>query len=139
MTPLGARPKRWLAVVMFTAAASSWLACDEPAPTEPAGLSGSEGRQRFIVTMGSAATDLEAWRALQRDKPDEVAAFVEAKRTELAKAQAGLDQVVAGLGGRVVGRWWMSGQATIEISPAALATVRVIPGVTAVEPDRPLQ
>jgi|GEM_PF-1087337 len=131
-------PKR-LAVVCFTAAASLCAACDEPAAVEIPGLAGSEGRQRYIVTMGSAATDLEAWRALQRDKPDEVAAFVDAKRAELAKTQAGLDQVVAGLGGRVVGRWWMSGQATIEISPAALATVRAIPGVTAVEPDRPLQ
>lgn len=138
MNHTGARPEKWLAVALLTAAAL-WLACDEPAPPEVAGLTGSEGRQRYVVTMGSAAADLETWRALQRDKPGEVAAFIEAKRADLAKAQTGLDQVVAGLGGRVVGRWWMSGQATIEISPAALATVRAIPGVTAVEPDRPLQ
>jgi hypothetical protein len=134
----GAWRKR-LAVVCVTAVVVLSVGCDDPPPAEIPGLPGSEGRQRYIVTMGSAANDLEAWRTLQRDKPEEVAAFVEAKRAELAKTQAGLDQVVAGLGGRVVGRWWMSGQATIEISPAALATVRAIPGVTAVEPDRPLQ
>lgn len=128
-----------LAVVCLTAVVVVCVGCDDPPPADVPGLAGSEGRQRYIVTMGLAATDLDAWRTLQRDKPDEVAAFVEARRAELAKAQAGLDQVVAGLGGRVVGRWWMSGQATIEISPAALATVRAIPGVTAVEPDRPLQ
>ena len=128
-----------LAVVCSAAVVLVCSACDEPAAVEIPGLAGSEGRQRFVVTMGGSGTDLEAWRVLQRDKPEEVAAFVAAKRTELAKAQAGLDQVVAGLGGRVVGRWWMSGQATIEISPGALATVRAIPGVTAVEPDRPLQ
>jgi hypothetical protein len=128
-----------LAVVCFTAAVLTCSACDDPAAVETPGLAGSDGRQRYVVTMGSTGTDLETWRVLQRDKPEEVAAFVAAKRTELAKAQAGLDQVVAGLGGRVVGRWWMSGQATIEISPGALATVRAVPGVTAVEPDRPLQ
>ncbi len=112
--------------------------CDDTSATEVAGLAGRDGMQRFVVTMGSAP-DLERWRSLQRDAPQEVPAFIDARRSELAKAQSSLDQVVAGLGGRVVSRWWMTGQATIEIKPEAVAIIRGVAGVSAVEPDRPLQ
>ncbi len=112
--------------------------CDDAATAEVPGLAGREGRQRFIVTMG-VAPDLERFRAVQRGSPQDVPAFIEARRSELARAQSGLDQVVAGLGGRVISRWWMTAQATIEIKPEAVAIIRGVAGVSAVEPDRPLQ
>lgn len=110
---------------------------DDPPPT---GLPGTEGRARFVVSPTQPpVVDLEAWRALQRDNPTEAAAFVAAKRDELAAAQAGLDQVVTTYGGRVVSRWWMSGQVTIEIPGNAVANVRAAAGVASVEPDRLLE
>ncbi len=102
-------------------------------------LAGTEGRGRYIVTMDVPAVDLSGYRALQKDNPEAVAGWVARKREDLAAAQAELDGVVRGVGGRVVGRWWMTGQATIEVSPAGIASVRATKGVKLIEPDQPLQ
>jgi hypothetical protein len=109
---------------------------ETPAPTA---VAGTQGRSRYVVTMSGTPVDLAEFRALQKDSPDAVAAYVAKKRAETAAAQAGLDMVVGGVGGQVLSRWWTSGQATIEVSPAAVATIRAAPGVAAVEPDKPLQ
>ena len=135
------RLPRWFGVTVACALVASALAgCpDDAAVVAPVGLAGSQGRSRYVVTMDGPAVDLADFRALQKDQPDAVAAYVERKRAETAAAQASLDSVVSGVGGRIVGRWWMTGQATVEIAPAGLATVRAAPGVKSIEPDHALQ
>ena len=135
------RLPRWFGVTLSCALVVGALTgCpDDTVDAVPIGLTGSEGRSRYVVTMDVPAIDLSEYRALQKDQPDAVGAYVERKRGETAAMQSSLDVVVRGVGGRVVGRWWMTGQATIEIAPAGLATVRAAPGVKAIEPDRALQ
>lgn len=137
---LHVRLPRW---VGLTLSCALWLGaltgCPEDAPVVAVGLAGSEGRARYVVTMDTPVADLSEYRALQKDQPDAVAALVDRQRASTAAAQASLDVVVRGVGGRVVSRWWMSGQATIEIAPAALATVRAAPGVKNIAPDTALQ
>ncbi len=89
--------------------------------------------------MSTTPPDLDGFRAAQAVSAEEGKAFVAKQRAALAGAQSSLDQMVAGLGGRVVSRWWMTGQATVEITPNSVASVRALPGVTAVEPDRALE
>ena len=132
---------RWFGVTVACALVTSILVSCPKDKTDvaPVGLAGSQGRSRYVVTMEGPAVDLADFRALQKDQPDAVGAYVERKRTEMAAAQAQLDSAVSGVGGRVVGRWWMSGQATVELAPGGLATVRAARGVKGIEPDRPLQ
>ena len=118
--------------------ASVLTGCPEDPPVVE-GLKGTEGRSRYIVTMTAPPPDLDGYRAAQALSAEEGAAFVAKQRAASAAAQSGLDQLVAGLGGRVVSRWWMSGQATVEVSPAAVASIRALPEVTSVDPDRPLE
>ena len=127
-----------LVAVVMVCAIMSLIGCpDEPAA--PAAVSGTQGRGRYVVTMTSGPVDLEEFRTTRRETPAGVSAYIAKKRAETAAAQADLDTVVASVGGQVLSRWWMSGQATIEVSPAAVATVRKAPGVAAVEPDQLLK
>lgn len=100
---------------------------------------GTEGRIRYVVTLDKAAPDLAEYRALLKDNPGGVAGYVDKKRVEASAALADVEGAVGTVGGRVVERWWMSNQATIEIPATAVATVRAVPGVKSVEADKPLQ
>ncbi|MDP2340378.1 MAG: hypothetical protein Q8O67_05430 [Deltaproteobacteria bacterium] len=103
------------------------------------GVAGSEGRVRYVVTFEKGGPDLAEYRTLARDNPGGVARYVDGKRAEAALAQADLDTALGVVGGKVVERWWMSNQATIEIPPTGVATVRAVAGVKSVDPDQPLQ
>ena len=127
-----------LVAVMMVCAIMPLIGCPDE-PSAPAAVSGTQGRGRYLVTMLGGPVDLEEFRTIQRDSPAAVSAYIAKKRAETAAAQANLDMVVVSLGGQVVTRWWMSGQATIEASPEAVATIRTAAGVSAVEPDQPLK
>lgn len=99
---------------------------------------GTEGRVRYVVTLEKPAPDLAEYRALLKDNPGGVAGYVDKMRAEAAASLGEVDSAVGTVGGRVVERWWMSSQATIEIPATAVATVRAVPGVKSVDPDRPL-
>ncbi len=100
---------------------------------------GAEGRVRYLVTLEKPPVDLAEYRKLLKDNPGGVAGYVEKQRADAAAALADVDSAVGTVGGRVVERWWMSRQATIEIPATAVATVRAVPGVKSVDPDRPLR
>jgi hypothetical protein len=127
-----------LVAVMMVCAIMSLIGCPEE-PAAPAAVSGTQGRGRYVVTMLGGPVDLEEFRTIQRETPAGVSAYIAKKRAETAAAQANLDMVVGSVGGQVLSRWWMSGQATIEVSPAAVATIRAAAGVAAVEPDQLLK
>jgi hypothetical protein len=103
------------------------------------GIAGSEGRVRYVVTFTQPGPDLAEYRTLARDNPGGVARYVDGKRAETAVLQAELDTALGVVGGKVVERWWMSNQATIEIPATGVATVRAVTGVKSVDPDQPLQ
>ncbi len=103
------------------------------------GVMGSEGRARYVVSFEKAGPDLQEYRNLAHDNPGGLGGYIESKRRETANGQAGLDAALGAVGGRVVERWWMSNQATIELPPAGVASVRAVPGVTSVDPDQLLQ
>lgn len=100
-------------------------------------VTGTAGRQRFVVTLAGAAPDLAEYRRLLREDPGRVAAYVDERRAALVRPD--LEAAVAGEKGRVVQRWWMSGQLTVELEAEGVARVRALPGVTSVEPDVPLR
>jgi hypothetical protein len=108
----------------------------EPPPTGPV-IVGSDGRQRFIVTLAGATPDLGEYRALLKSDPTAATAYVEAKRAALARPD--VENALGAFRGRVVERWWMSNQLTVEMEREGLATLRAVNGVTAVEPDVLLQ
>ncbi len=106
---------------------------------QPPPVLGSEGRVRYVVTLDKPAVDLAEYRALLKDNPGGVTAYVEKKRADAAAAFADVDAATGTVGGKVVERWWMSNQATIEIPATGVPTIRGVPGVKSVEGDRPLQ
>jgi hypothetical protein len=101
------------------------------------GLRGTAGRERFVVTLASGAPDLAEYHRLLKDDPAGVAAYVAQRRAALGSPE--LDAALVGVDGRIVERWWMSGQLTIEMKREGLATVRALTAVRAVTPDLPLQ
>lgn len=114
--------------------------CPSDALTDAAlGVAGTDGRSRYVVTLDAPPVDLSEYRALQKEKPDEVEAYVQRQLDACAAAQGGLDIVVKSFGGRVIHRWWTTNQATIEIPAKGVASVRATPGVKALEPDQALQ
>jgi len=125
-------------MVVLGAIMSLAVGCPDDVP-DVAGIAGTGGRSRYVVTLDLPPPDLAEYRALVRDKPDEVEAYVKKKRQETANAQANLDVVVKSLGGHIVARWWMTGQATVEVSPTSIATMRQAPGVKDIVPDTPLK
>ncbi len=106
---------------------------------QPRTLAGTEGRTRYLVTFEKSGPDLGPYRAIPKDNAAELLLYVENKRTETALGQAQLDAALSVVGGKVVERWWMSNQATIEVAATGLATLRAIEGVKSVDPDQPLQ
>ena len=106
---------------------------------QPRAVAGSDGRMRYVVSFEKPGPDLQEYRDLARDNPGGVARYVDGKRAETATGQSGLDMALGAVGGKVVERWWMSNQATIEIPTTGVATVRAVPGVKSVDPDQPLQ
>lgn len=138
MCPVDFRTRLASALVLVVCAVGVGCPGTE-ADAPPVGLTGTAGRARYVVTMAAPPPDLAEFRALPKDQPGVVEGYVAKKRAETAAAQARLDAVVGGVGGVVVSRWWMTGQATIEIAPSGLATVRATEGVKSVEPDQALK
>ncbi|MBM4279695.1 MAG: hypothetical protein FJ137_02675 [Deltaproteobacteria bacterium] len=97
----------------------------------------SGGRQRFVVTLAAATPDLGDYRKLLKEDPAAVAGYVEQKRAALTRPD--VEAALAGVNARVVERWWMSGQLTVELPPEQVSAVRALPGIAAVVPDVPLQ
>ncbi len=95
------------------------------------------GRQRFIVTLANATPDLTEYRRLLQADPASVASYVQRRRAELGGPE--LDAALQKVDARIVERWWMSGQLTIEAPAERVTSLRSIAGITAVEPDAPLQ
>lgn len=96
---------------------------------------GSEGRERWVVTFDGAAPDLAEYRKLLTDDPSAVPAYVVKMRDRQAQAHPELEQSVNALGGRVVDRWWMSNQVTVEIPATGVASIQTVPGVKEMTPD----
>jgi hypothetical protein len=96
---------------------------------------GSEGRERWVVTFDGAAPDLAEYRKLLADDPSAVPAYVVKMRDRQAQAHPELEESLTALGGRVVDRWWMSNQVTIELPATGVASVQTVPGVKAMVPD----
>lgn len=102
-------------------------------------IPGTEGRVRYVVTLDAPAPDLAEYRALLKENPGGVAAYVEKKRAEAAAAFVEVDAAVGTVGGRVVERWWMSNQSTIEIPATGVPTIRAVAKVKSVDADKPPQ
>jgi hypothetical protein len=122
-----------LVVVVGLAACSEGTSDADKAPV----VAGTAGRQRFVVTLAGATPDLGEYRKLLKENPADVPAYVEGRRAALVLPA--LDAALTGFNGRVVERWWMSGQLTVEIPPEGVASLRAVPGVSAIEPDAPLR
>jgi hypothetical protein len=99
-----------------------------PGPAQEVG-----GRQRFIVTLTDAAPDLAEYRTLLKANPTAVPAYVEQRRAALARPE--IEAALAGLQARIVERWWMSGQLTVEVAPDQLPAIKSLPGIAAVDAD----
>jgi hypothetical protein len=100
-------------------------------------VAGTAGRQRFVVTLAGAAADLGEYRRLLKEDPTRVAAYVDERRAALLRPE--FEAAIANVNGRVVERWWMSGQITVELTNENVAALRALPGVVSVEADVPLQ
>ena len=109
------------------------LGCGDKA--EQKRVLGTEGRERWVVTFDGNAPDLAEYRKLLAEDPPAVPAYVGKMRERQAQAHPELDQNLTALGGRVVERWWMSNQVTVEIPSTGLASVQAVPGVKDVSPD----
>jgi hypothetical protein len=90
-------------------------------------------RKRFVVSLAGPPPDLTEYRRLLKDAPGSVAGYVEERRAALVRNDVG--EALGGLNARVVGRWWMSGQLTVEASPEQIDALKALPGVSGVAPD----
>ncbi len=124
-----------MCALLFVVVGCSEDATDFTAP----GLAGTENRVRYVVTLKGPAADLAGYRELLPTDAAAAAELATRKRRDAAAAHSKLDEAVRSVSGRVVNHWWMTNQATIEVAPSSLATVRAVEGVLRVDPDRALQ
>ena len=140
--PDGVQPRRLVGssvlVVVLAACGGLLGACaDDPLGDLKAPLvTGTAGRQRFVVTLVGAAPDLTEYRRLLKDDPARVPAYVDDRRAAMLRPD--FEAAIAGVNGRVVERWWMSGQLTVELASESVASIRALAGVASVDPDVPL-
>lgn len=138
--PAPTRALRRFGTVLVCVAAVVVGGCSEdPTNFTAPGLSGTENRHRYVVTLKGPAADLAGYRELLPTDAAAAAELAARKRREAAAAHSKLDEAVRSVSGRVVNHWWMTNQATIEVAPSSLATVRAVEGVLRVDPDRALQ
>lgn len=102
-------------------------------------MRGAEGRQRFVLTLDLPAPDLSEYRRLVKDDPASALTYADKQRAALAASLQPVEAQLAALGGRVVERWWMTNQATIEMQASSAASVQGMAGVKSLEIDQPPQ
>jgi hypothetical protein len=105
----------------------------------PKPTTGAEGRERWIVTFDGSAPDLGEYRALQRDNPKAVDAYVGQMRDGVMRGRAEMESFLGSVEGRVVERWWMTNAVTVEVPAGAVETLKKQPGVKSVAPDLTLE
>jgi hypothetical protein len=111
------------------------LGCDDAADDGGKRVTGTEGRERWVVTFEGEASGLDAYRKLLVDEPARVAAFEAEQRKALTDKRQSFDSAVQAVGGRIVETWWMHNACTIEVPAGVIASVKVAPGVKDVKPD----
>lgn len=110
-----------------------------PDKEEPKRVTGTEGRERWIVSFEGNEPDLAEYRALMKDKPDEAEAYAEKMRRKLDQDHEELTKSLESFNGTVVERWWMSNSVTVEIEAGKAPSLEKVPGVKSLAPDVPLE
>ncbi|MCC7071070.1 MAG: hypothetical protein IT383_07100 [Deltaproteobacteria bacterium] len=100
---------------------------------------GTDGRERWVVTLEGEAPDLTEFRSLTRDNPKAVAPYVDKMRQNLLAGRSELEGFLTSVDGRVVERWWMSNAITVEVPASAVASLKKQGGVKQVAPDLTLE
>lgn len=102
-------------------------------------VTGSEGRERWIVSFEGNEPDLAEYRGLMKDKPDEADAYADRMRKRLDLDHEELHRTLESLNGKVVERWWMSNAMTVEIEAGKAPSLEKVSGVKSIAPDVPLE
>ena len=105
-------------------------------------VSGSEGRERWVIVFEGNEPDLGTYHGLLKEgAPERVDGYVEKMRAKLKDTHADAEQQVTALGGNIAEVWWMSNAITVEIEPGKAESLHALVGklgVKSVAPDTPL-
>ena len=91
-----------------------------------------------MVHFDSKDLDLASYRDAQANGKDTTE--IEALLRERAKERYKLfEEKLKGFEGRIVDYWFLTAAVTVEVSSGVLGTLRTLPGVVRIEPDRLLE
>lgn len=100
---------------------------------------GTDGKERWVVTLEGGPPDLAEYRALARDNPKAAAPYVDKMRDSLMSGRTELEGFLTSVDGRVVERWWMSNAITVEVPASAVESLKGQAGVKQIAPDLTLE
>jgi hypothetical protein len=126
-----------LVVVSLVALLCAGFSCGDPPPS--GALAGTQaGLERWIVVF-EGEPDLTEYRAALKEGPTQARAYLEKKRVETMQARAPLAEQLRTMSANVVDYWWMTNAITVELPADNVESLKVIPGVKEVRPDKLLQ
>ena len=121
-----------LAIALLFAGAISSTGCPQE---ESPRVTGSEARERWIVTFAGAEPDLAEYRGLIKDQPAEAGAYVDKMRRKLDQDHAEIAKTIEAMNGQIVERWWMTNSMTVELEAGSVPTLQQASGVKSVATD----
>jgi hypothetical protein len=126
----------WAGIAFYFLLVSPIVGCNESSEDEVQAIQGSlPGSERWVVYFDSKELDLTAYRNAQAKGED--TAQIETMLRESAKERyKEFEAKLKGFEGRIVDTWFLTEAVTIEVASGALGTLRTLPGVVKIEPDR---
>ena len=115
------------------------LGCPAKDDTRGKPTHGTDGKERWVVTLEGEPPDLAEYRALLRDNPKAAEPYVAKMRDSLMSGRTEFEGFLTSVDGRVVERWWMSNAVTVEVPASAVETLKKQAGVKQLAPDVTLE
>lgn len=94
--------------------------------------------ERWVVHLAEDLPDDGVYRDAQDKGGEAVAAASDALRQEAKQKRLAFGQRLSDLGGRIVDHWFLTPAVTVELPGGNVPTLRVLEGVTRVEPEATL-
>ncbi len=116
------------------------IPAQEPAPPDGVGIHAPgdrAGNLRYVVTFSTRPFDVSAFRAavLAKRSAAEVDAIVAHLERRARAHHAGFAAAVEAAGGLVHAHWWLIDGLAFEAPPAAIAGLRALPNIAAIDGD----
>ena len=128
--------RRWLpvGVALLALLLGCGFSCGDPPPS--GALSGTApGLERWVVYF-EGEPDLSGYREAVEEGPKAARAYAKKKREEAKARLAKVAEQLRSIQGNIVDYWWMANAITVEIPAGNVESLKVLPGVKEVRPDK---